>query len=93
MRKVILAAVLGLVGIGSANTATAADDPPPGYRLITVTETKIVYETRTVAYQKEGTKYDCYGKPYTVCVTAYRDVEVPVRKRFTYTKLVKACDY
>lgn len=89
MRRMILAAALVLAGVG---TAAANNYPPPGYKLVTVTETKIVYETRSVAYTKEVTKYDHCGKPYNVCVTCYKDVEVPVKKTVTCSKLVKACD-
>lgn len=87
MRRITLAAVLGL-GFAAPASATTPGCPP-GYRAIEVTETCVVYETRRVSYCKEETRYDHCSRPYTVVVTAYRTVEVPVQKTVTVTRYVR----
>jgi hypothetical protein len=47
MRRILLLAVLG---VASASAPASAASPPPGYRVVQVTETRVVYETRRVSY-------------------------------------------
>jgi hypothetical protein len=89
MRRILFAMVLGL-GIFSAAPALAGDGCCY-YKQVNVTEYVTVYETQTVSYTKEITRYDHCGKPYTVCVTCYKDIQVPVQKAVTVTKWVKVC--
>lgn len=90
MYRILFALVtgLGLFGSGPAFAAGV----PAGYTQVTVTATVVTYETRLVPYAKEVTRYDHCGKPYTVCVTAYKEIEIAVKKTVTYTKWVKACE-
>jgi hypothetical protein len=89
MRRILFALAAGL-GIFGATPAFAGDSCCH-YKQVVVTEYVTVYETQTVSYTKEITRYDHCGKPYTVCVTFYKDIQVPVQKAVTVTRWVKVC--
>lgn len=85
--RIIMAAGLGLGCLVMASPASAAS-----YKQVTCYEKVVCYETRTVAYKKHVTRYDECGKPYTVCVTCYKSVKVPVEKVIAVTRRVLVCD-
>jgi hypothetical protein len=60
---------------------------------ITVCEPVTVYETRCEAYRVCVTRYDECGHPYANYETRYHNVQVPVQKVVTVTKIVKVPAY
>ncbi len=82
-----LTAVLGLAGTARASDCYC----PPTYviKKVTVYETVTCYETQCVAYKVCVTRYDHCGNSYTVNVTRYREVQVPVQKVVARVRYVK----
>ncbi len=74
--------LVGLVGIAGSAGATDYYAPKASYCPPKVCyQTVTVYETRQVPYQVCETRYDECGRCYTVTVTRYRCVQVPVTRR------------
>jgi hypothetical protein len=79
IRRLVLSGVLalGLLGaLGASAPAAHAGHCQPAYVDVWVT----LYETRLQSYQVCATKYDHCGRPYHVYQTAYKTVQVPVKK-------------
>ena len=89
MKKFMLALVAVVALVGSSVQAT---EPCFHYKKVTVPVVVTEYVTQEVAYTKEVVKYDHCNKPYTVKVTAYKEIEVAVKKTTYVTKLVKVYD-
>ena len=85
-----LAAVV--IAAGLSGMAASASDYP-GYRKVVTYQTVTTFVLKEVPHEKVVTKYDHCGKPYTVVVTCYKTVEVPVTKTVPVVKYVKICDY
>lgn len=85
--KISVAIALACGSLGFANAASACC-----YKKVTCYETVVCYETRSVPYTKLELRYDECDKPYTVEVTCYKMVQVPIKKVVAVTKLVKMCD-
>jgi hypothetical protein len=78
VRRILLGAmILTTAGFGLAGSNVQACDNAPVYRY----EWVVRYETRQVAYTVCETRIDHCGRAYTVEVTRYRTVQVPVQYR------------
>jgi hypothetical protein len=92
MKKFILASVLGLFGLGFTGGFASATEPACTYKKVVCEQYVTVWVTKSVPYTKEVVKYDHCNKPYTVTVTCWKDVQVPVQKCVQVVKWVKVCN-
>lgn len=74
---VATAAMTGMILIGSSAASAGHYCHAPHYYYKTVT----VYETVQKPCQHLVTKYDHCGRPYTISVTTWKTVQIPVAKR------------
>jgi hypothetical protein len=94
MRKFFASRVLGAALLAGAvlfpTAAAKAGDVVivRNYKVVTVYEWVISYETRSEPYTKVITLVDHCGNAYTVTKTCYHDVRVAVKKLVAVTKLV-----
>jgi hypothetical protein len=89
---VTVVGVLTLVAGLASPAAAVACDPCCYYKTVVCYETVCSYETRQVPYTRCVTRLDECGRPYTVTVTCYKDVQIPVTKVVSVAKRVKVCD-
>ena len=88
MRGIIVVAVAVLLNLGFTASAT---EPCCTYKKVVCDETVVVWVAKEVPHTVEVVKYDHCGKPYTVCVTNYKTIQVPVKKTVQVVKWVKVC--
>lgn len=89
MTKLLLAVVLGTMGLVGVPAAVQASEPCYTYKLVTCYETVTEWVCKEVPCTKTVVKYDHCGKPYCVNVTYTKVIEVPVTKTIAVTKWVK----
>ena len=80
MRGIIVVAVAAVLNFSLITNSASATEPCCTYKKVVCDETVVVWVAKQVPYTVEIVKYDHCGKPYTVCVTCYKDVSCPVQK-------------
>jgi hypothetical protein len=88
MKKLLIAAVIGIAGLIGTSAATASEHCYT-YKRVTCYETVTVMVCKEVTCTKTVVKYDHCGNPYCVSVPYTKIVEVPVTKTVAVTKWVK----
>ncbi|WP_020471950.1 hypothetical protein [Zavarzinella formosa] len=85
MKKLIMLATVLALFTGSASATE--------YKKVVTYKTITVCVEKVVSYVVEVIKYDECNRPYKVCVTKYKTIQVEVQKQVPVISYVPACDY